>query len=490
MDIERLKFRRQYLLSPNAVQCPFLHNFRKISDKYHLYTHIDLNVTEYSRYDRKLILLGDIFDYESPGKSNSDILHDLIHLEFDKLLEAASRYCGRFIIIFSRVGRIMLFHDATATRKIYFCSENGELWFASQPHLLSTVLGLKGTMDASKDAYYHSGDLVKNFCGNIGNTTYYDEISQVLPNHYISAETGKVTRYWPNRMIQAGTLKTAAANSARMIKGFVEAIASRYDVMLPVTAGKDSRTILAASRDIKERIFIYSNRMMQMNKQDILIPKKLLTGLSLNFNLIDPYLVIDEEFRNVYFQNNPFASEQYLPLIYNYHVNYSNKVNMPGNSVAGQEYIYNIVRRRLTADDIVSLSGLRKYKFAAEYFIWWYNDAYEKCLQFRVNPMSLFYWENRLTNFIQQIQLDKDIAQEEFSPFNSRELMIYYLSVKPKHNVSPDYRLHREVMKKLWPVVLDVPINPSTSSSLKSFMKTLGLLSTYYTLKHSFSRAS
>lgn len=477
------------MIAPETVQCPFLYKTIKISTKYTLYSHIDLNVTVCSGSNSSLILIGDIFDFENPGKSNIDILQDLIHFDLEKLLESVSKYAGRFVMIFSRNDLIYLFHDATATRKVYYYSRNRELWFASQPHLLANILKLKSTSDVSKVAYYHSQDLASNFNGNIGDTTWYDEVKQLLPNHYIT-EDGKITRYWPNSQLETRSLKFAAENSASMIRGIIESIVTRYEVMLPVTAGKDSRTLLAASRQFMDRVYLYTNRMMAMNNTDIVIPMKLLSDLKLNFNIIDPYIPVDEEFKKVYFQNNPFASPHYLPVIYNYHIHYPGRVNLPGNSVADQEYIYNMVRRRLTAEDFITLSGFGKYEFAASYFTRWYDEAYERCLYYTINPMSLFYWENRLSNSIQQIQIDKDIAQEEFSPFNSRQLISYYLSVKPKHNISPDYRLHREIMKNLWPIVLKVPINPSRSNAMKSFFKTLGLLRTAYTLKHSFSKVT
>ena len=66
-EIERLKFRNQYVLAPRAIECPFLNNSFLISGSYLLYTHVDLKVTRLIRGGLQLILLGDIFDYKFPN---------------------------------------------------------------------------------------------------------------------------------------------------------------------------------------------------------------------------------------------------------------------------------------------------------------------------------------------------------------------------------------------------------------------------------------
>lgn len=65
---KRLKFRRQYILSPEEIECPFLFHRTELPGGYKLYTHIDLITTEYSYENIRLILLGEMFDYEVPEK--------------------------------------------------------------------------------------------------------------------------------------------------------------------------------------------------------------------------------------------------------------------------------------------------------------------------------------------------------------------------------------------------------------------------------------
>ena len=57
----------------------------------------------------------------------------------------------------------------------------------------------------------------------------------------------------------------------------MKSISNRYSVMLPVTAGKDSRLLLSATSDIRNKVFYYINKGSQLNNKhhDIVIPGKL-----------------------------------------------------------------------------------------------------------------------------------------------------------------------------------------------------------------------
>jgi hypothetical protein len=477
-EINKLKFRRQYLLSPEEIECPFLHQVRKIGKIYRLYTHIDLLVTEYSNMGISIILLGDMFDYESPKKGNLEIIKDLICENSDDLISKIHKYSGRFVIIYVLQDKMLLLHDASATRKIYYCDRDIYPWFSSQPHLLAKVLHLGKTTDESKLEYYNSEDFIRLFHSNIGDLTFYDEIRQVLPNHLYDVAGKRVIRYWPNKKIIPMPLSQAAESCATIIKGLGESIALRYRLMLPLTAGKDSRLILAATKDFRNEIFYYVNKERQLSEkdQDIIIPRLLLSKLGLEFHVQYPATSIDKDFADVYFENNRMASKEYLPFIYNYYTKFSDKINLPGNIASGGFEQYKYHKLQATPEALIKLHRIKKYSFALAYYTKWLAECKDTCIKNNVNILNLFYWEERLANWGTQIQLEKDIAQEDINLFNSRLLVTYYLSVNPKYILPPNFILHRKIIKNLWPEVLSVPINPGLKNSLKRILQYSGLL--------------
>lgn len=488
-EIERLRFRNQYLLVPKPIQCPFLYREYEVTDRYRLYAHVDLNVTELHHNGTSLFLLGDVFDHRSPEKSNIDILNDLTAYNFYGILREIGEYCGRFVLIYRKGKELKMVHDATAARRIYYCRQEEGDCFSSQPKLLATVLNIGKTDDAELLDYYYSDVFLEKDCASVGDLTIYDGIRQLIPNHYYDVSASAVRRYWPEGKINNGRSPAEVAEScAAMVKGFMESITRRYEVMLPVTGGKDSRTLLAATKNMTDRVFYYVNRDrdMDLNSTDITIPKKLCGKHGLAFHVLDPYIPIDKDFEKVYFENNDFASRKFLPHIYNYYVNFGDRVNLPGNTAtAGNEWFR---ETGVTMDGkyLAKNNKVDRWKFAIDYYDRWIEGIRENCPDSNMCLYDLFYWEERMVNWAGQVQMDKDIAQEEINPFNSRNLVMLYLSVPPKYLEIPFFTLYLEVIRKLWPELLQIPINGCLKNSVFKLMKSIGLLKFYFRVRHAY----
>lgn len=485
LNMENLKFRGQYIIAPKEIECPFFFKKLMLTKNYILYAHNDLIVTEYIQNGVRLVLLGNIFDFASPIKNNLDILKSLIHQNFQEILTKSERYVGRFVLIFIKNEVINLMHDATATRKIFFTHKDGFAWFSSVPFLLATILQYGETNIPSKLRFYRSNDFHRLNHSNIGATTRYDEISQLLPNHYFDGKISNAVRYWPYKKIITSNIDIIAEQCANIIKGYMQNISARYDLMLPVTAGKDSRLLLAATKNIKNKVYYYINKesTMEMNNNDIRIPKLLLSNLGIDFHIVDPYIEIDEDFKKIYYQNNPYASSKYLPLIYNYHKNFGNRINTPGNVAFARANYFKYKNSTITPNLLTELNKVEQYEYALDCYTGWFDSCNELCKKNNTSILNLFYWEERLANWGTHIQLDKDIAQDEINPYNSRLLIELFLSVDYELLVAPHYIFTKKVINFLWPEVLQLPINPSLKSSLKYTLNSTGLLGLFYQLK-------
>lgn len=477
-ELRKLNFRRQYIIAPGAVKCPFESKTIRLTDGYRIYAHIDLRITMYEQGGLKIILLGDIFDFEVPRKNNSDILKELMIWDYKQFLDIIAKYTGRYVLIYITGRHLYLVTDATATRKAYYCKCKNRLWLASQPYLLAEVLGLRKTQNKSKNKYYNSEDFERLDHTNIGNTTYYDEIFQLIPNHYMDIKNFKIQRFWPDNRIEYRPYKEVAIECADIVKGYMEAIISRYKVMLPVTAGYDTRLLLAGTKDISEQVYYYINRDIGIsdNNPDIRIPMKLFSKLKLDFHIIELSPDIDDEFKKIYFRNNPLASVNYLPHIYNYYMNFYDRVNLPGNIAAAPWGINQLAEKNVNPLTLANLYKLNDYEYAIEYYSNWLENCKQLCKECNMDVVRLFYWEERIANWGTQIQIDKDIAQEEINVFNSRLLLMNFLSVEKRYNNTPDKLLNKEIIRILWPKLLSLPINPSFLNSFKKFLASINML--------------
>jgi hypothetical protein len=273
-----------------------------------------------------------------------------------------------------------------------------------------------------------------------------------------------------------------------MIKGYIDGIALRYRIMLPVTAGKDSRTLLSATKAIKNDVFYYINKekSLSLKSNDVKIPKLLLDKLGLDFHIVELNNLMDEDFAKIYYENNEFASDSYLPHIYNYYLNHGNEVNLPGNFVASAFDMYGKSTKGISAIKLAKFNWVKKYKFAVDIYSRWLEESLPVSKKFKYNLWALFYWEERMANWGTQVQLDKDIAQEDINPFNSRLLIEYFFSVKPYYIDRPGFQLYMNIMKTLWPEVLLVPTNPSFIKTISVTLDNLGILDAARYLRSTF----
>jgi hypothetical protein len=88
----------------------------------------------------------------------------------------------------------------------------------------------------------------------------------------------------------------------------------------------------------------------------------------------------------------------------------------------------------------------------------------------------LFYWEERLANWGTQVQIDKDIAQEDLIPFNSRQLIHYFFSIEPVHIDRPDFLFFKKIIGNLWCELLITPTNPTAKNKMSKLIHRMGLL--------------
>lgn len=80
--------------------------------------------------------------------------------------------------------------------------------------------------------------------------------------------------------------------------------------------------------------------------------------------------------------------------------------------------------------------------------------------------LDFMYWEQRMGNWGGMYPSEQDIAVDEISPFNCRELLELLVAAPLKMRTEPKYELYRLLINEMWPEALSFPINPP---SLKEY---------------------
>jgi len=465
MEYNRLLYRRQFILAdcPVANQPGWTRfDFASLS----LTVHPDLEITQATGKHGHFLLLGFLLNHRWPSAGNQQLLDNLANASdtLEQLFEQCRDLCGRYVIVFSLDGTLGALSDLIGSRTIYYYHTNNSLWCASQPSTLAKHLGLQKD-SSSIVREYADRDMFTNGEGHwIGDGTPYPGIRHLLPNHYLDLRRSAPVRYWPKHHTATLPCDIAAEEAATILRNTLTAASNRFNLSLAITGGWDSRCLLAASRDVKSKVFYFVQKYGQMTDRhpDILIPRTLSDKCAIAFHVFDCPASPADSFNEVLEQNVFCVHSQAKIALYKcFASELQDKVNVAGcisevcRNYYGRDPIHNI-------KDLLARTGNWKTKYARTAINHWYSVAKQVCDSTGYSVLDLFYWEQRLGNWGSMFAAELDIAIDEFYPFGTRRLVEILLAVDPSEREYSHSRVHRRIIEHLWPELLSEPINPST----------------------------
>lgn len=472
-------FTRQFLLTKHSTT--ELGNWNQSAiGEFTLFTHPKLETCQYSKNKVELLLIGYFFDYEKPKATNRDILKKLANNTFEAYLRHLDRYTGQFVLLRKDESSTTLISDAGAQREVYYSNDFST--FASQPKLLSAVLHPKNQDDPLTIGFYQSGKFDKKRLHIMDNTQWAD-IKHLQPNHYLDLTTQKRVRFFPYAPRKENPLGFVVDESIKRITGYFEAVASRYKVALPVTAGYDSRLLFAASLKTNCRRFIFKHRKLNDKHYDVAVPQKLLKLHNLGFEVITYDEVADKASKQLHHNSIDFARDfntamiynGYQPLFHNYMV-----VDTIMSELARNKY-GNF--KQLNAKDLAYLNGYKNNKFVITEYQNWLDRSSETILQNKYHIPDLFYWEEIMGNWAAKYKTEYGLVIEFFSLLNSRELIDLMMSVNIKYRQPNNNILYNTIIERLSPQALSLPMNPSRRTSIQKLMQKLRVFDLYRYLR-------
>ena len=465
---ERLLYRNQFILGPRfAEEFP---SWKQISLGGNLFltVHPALNSEHVAKGNRSVTLLGYILDPCNPHHGDADILNSLLTGDCSQshFIERTFRLGGRWVLLVRDRDNAWLMHDATGLRQVCFTDyqNSEELWCASQPGLLSLLLNYSVDKEA---ADYLKSDKVREDSEFMwpGGSTAYKEVTRLLPNHCLDLVSGVEKRYWPAKPLNNLPLDHAIKRISDTLRGLMVSVNNRYELALGLTAGLDSRLVLAASRDIcKEMRFVtVKQEWMSDDHADLTVSEELLTTLGLSHIIIDGSVEPDKEFLQIFNNNVSFAHERMYAsdacAIQKYNDNRLVAVTGSASEIA-RCYLRLPVSdmKCVTAKRIAKMEGMGSHSCAVNAFERWLNGISDS---YNVNLLDLLTWEIGSGSWLSTTQLEFDIAWKDiFTPYNCRQLLSDMMSVRESYRNAPACKLYMKLIDSLWVETLSVPINP------------------------------
>jgi hypothetical protein len=480
-------FQNQFILGPSFVKSFQSWQKLPIAEDLNLMSHPLLNVTQVKKGKKSLTLIGFILDPFNPNASNRDILKQLFDFNnIQELIAKTDNYGGRWIIIAVNQNKKYLFQDPLGLRTAYYTTLKFKegLWVLSQPGLASFLFILNMSSEAEefvKSKQFKNNPNYRWPCSG----TAFKELSQLLPNHHLNLATGAVSRFWPNKHLETLNVEKAAAKIAGLMQGLIKVANTRFDLAFGITAGIDSRVVMAASKDIIEQIMFYTiqKQNMRADHPDIIISARLLKKFGFKQNLVETANKMSSSFYKIYMKN-VFTAHEYYGLQIEPLLKYFSKQKVAmtgGGAEVGRTEWRAIVKKYNinphTADGLAKLVKMNESQFAKNHIQAWMPDIKDRK---NINILDLFVWEHSFGNWLANAQLEFNLAwQDIFTPYNCRSLLTTMLSVDEKYRMKPENRLSCMIIEKLWLELLSEPINPKVKHRMKikkRFRKYLRLL--------------
>ena len=471
---------RQFLLGPRPD--PRLSSWQRLDLRHGLVlqTHPNLECMQRQRGDRSLTLIGFALTLEKPAQRHPEMLDALLEGagSLEALLAASDGLSGRWILILEDAQRSVLFQDATGLRTaVHTLPANPETWVASQPALIAHALGLQPDPQAL-DFWEASGAKIpKHIRAWPGAATAFAALHALLPNHYLDLRTREVVRFFPREHLEPISLADGTRLISEHLRDSVAAAHARYQVLQQVTAGLDSRAILAASRGHRLQTGYFTciwptlEPGMTEEHRDVAVPRDLLGSLGLPHKVYScPDGPLEAGFAQAFATcDSPPLAElgpAIQPLLEPIPPT-AMVLNGNGGEIGRCRLHPNGHPPTVALPALCNLHwpGMGQHPFVQTHLAPWLSEAGAAAERTGYRLLDLFYWEQKMSRRVARGFLHLDIAHETFSPYNSRALLRLYLAVPEQHRRPAEgHVLQHAVIRELWPAALDREINPATVS--------------------------
>jgi hypothetical protein len=468
-------FRNQYFVTnfrPDTDLDFRVHSF----DDLFIFGSPDLLVNHERAGDREVVLLGYAIDPFAPEKDNHEMAAGLAGATGTQdVVRRAQALSGRFVIFYRDDDTKTAFSDALGHRQIYYYRTEEQLFLTSSPKLFLHVMHFDLQISDEKREITESQEFRRTENSWFGDDSIDDRLKKVTPNHNLDLEKWQVRRKAFD-VPRHDTKQATQDLCAQVLTGGLAGAVRRYRVMQAVTAGVDSRVLLAASKEVSDKIqyYIFKRPGMSAENPDIAVPLELAKKIDIDFQPLTTEPLNDEfieAYKIEHILPRILSKTQNIQHHYYNSLPLGNVLDVKGNGGEVLRFFYGRAHgafaEAIGPDVLMHLSGYPGNAYFERKMAEWLSNAKGFARQYGIPILDLFYWEQRMGNWGAEHGLEQDIAVEEFWPFNNAALLLNGLTIHHSQRAWPKYVFFLELMSDLWPEVLSEPINPKKNHGRK-----------------------
>lgn len=401
----------------------------------------------------------------APGEASRVLLEALCGDE-NQLLEALGYMAGRYAIIYSDgFAAVKVVTDATAMRTVFYSCTGGVV--ASHAILVERALG--GAIERSDMPFRY---------GYPGNRTPYSRTRLLTPNVVYKVDSNELGRFWPRGPVAERTAESVAREVLDRATMAVQHIAAQMPIKLALTAGLDSRAMLAVVLNSGIEFETYTYGMGEDTRIDQLVAAALAERFGIAHTPIPmrrPSQELQERMDEAHYAVHHKAAVRSL----SEWMGSRQVAVITANLLEIGRAFYQKQKRAgaaapATAESMASLHYRATPRSTRDLIDAWGKEQYDQATLRAfdqmieetdyvaatewVDPFDLFYWEHRMSAWHGASMLERDFYAEPFIPFNARTIFEAMLGVPGEQRNTADVLY--ELVGLVEPRLLEFPINP------------------------------
>ena len=476
-----MMFSTQYLLSNEKINVPYNGAVDRVADWY-LWVGENLEHHKVEKDGSCFFFLGSGVHLDFPGCKESEFLKEA-PMSLEGLFDFSDRIAGVFLILFFDGKEIHAFNDTSAVIKCFYHLSNNKIQaIGSSAKILSEFCDT--TIDEAPEAIsYYQNDFPKTGYISIGNKTRFEDVFQLLPNHTLNLNLGKIDRFFPRKPRVEISNDSAADKLKEFSDSIFKTLLKFYKISCSLTAGWDSRMVMALSYPYRSEIDYYTFVIDKYSKDhmDYWIPEKIAKRTNVKYQRIDNNLLPDsEELNDILnaYENLKFIDFKRALGGFSHFRKSKDHIVLTG---AVGEICKNYYEDYKVDDGkSLALAGHQIYNdYTKDFFDKKYKELKEVQDKYGYDLRDIAHWEQNITNFAGQSNAYFLNVCKVFSPFNCRAVIDTILMVPRKNRDGHLHKFNKVYLKKYAPELLEFPVNPNNKITMIKLMKRLGLYKIY-----------
>ena len=472
--MELIKFRRQYLIT--AKEVTELDGWQKETfNGMNVYAEQSLQVHKRNIDDREFLLLGYWINPHSPEMSDDDILTQMVQDcdTFQKVLKFLYPLSGRFAL-FCRYGESVYgVNDASGYRHIFYSYTNDSVVFTSNVKLINYILMLKekeSLFEYRSTSYYSS---VQTYAWPAG-YCFFENIYQLIPNHYINVKERKVIRFYPNselvKLDDREHIDFCIDTVSKLVKSSIDSLCSRTNVSFSLTSGIDSRVLLSLSKENADKMYFWISYLSR-KQADYFLPFEILNNVGLKFHPVKSKkqgMKFAKFYDDQIAFGHPIWRDLYGSLVGKYPDNMIVVRGASCETIENYYYMNKVHPEKVSVDYLLSHPNFGYLKDVFEFrecMSFYLEELQDVCNIYKYKILDFVFWEQREGQWQAQSQMESDFLLDVYVPFNNREILDMLMTIPNEFRNKNDSYVFNRIIKLHWPELLNYPFNPPSKYS-------------------------